>query len=439
MEETDDVMEGNSTARVGFAAELARRRAEASLSLADVATAAHVARGYVHHVEHGHRWPSRPVARALDAALGADGALLGVWTAGDAAQSSGQVGGTVATSRSRQPEDPAAALVSAADDSARFLAWAEASNTGDLTVEQMHSDVRRIAHSYLKVPTLPLVARARAIRDHACALLAGRQRLYQTRELYAAAGWALTLLAWMSTDLSRPDAADTHARAAWLCADNSGHNGLRAWVRATQHTAAFWDHRFLDAARYAEDGLRYATTDSAATLLASAHALDLAKVGQVDEARAALARARAAAETVEQGGDELTGPFTCPVDRAGGFWSDVHLALGRPADALAEADTAVAAFERAPADRRNPGSERMSRLQQVRAHLALGQYDGADEALAPVLDTAPEHRVRPLLQRLDEVHTQVLTVEQHGEPTLCAMREAITDFRRQAVVTELTT
>jgi hypothetical protein len=65
------------------------------------------------------------------------------------------------------------ALMSAADESAHFLAWAEASNTGDLTVEEMHSDIRRIAHSYLKVPTLPLFARARAIRDHAFTLLAG--------------------------------------------------------------------------------------------------------------------------------------------------------------------------------------------------------------------------------------------------------------------------
>lgn len=40
-------MDGTGAARAGFAAELARRRAKAGLSLADVATAAH---GYVHHI-----------------------------------------------------------------------------------------------------------------------------------------------------------------------------------------------------------------------------------------------------------------------------------------------------------------------------------------------------------------------------------------------------
>lgn len=170
--------------------------------------------------------------------------------------------------------------MSAADESARLLAWAEASNIGDLTVEQMHSDVQWIARSYLKVPTLPLFARARAIRDRSFALLAGHQRPAQSRDLYAVAGWALTLLAWISTDLGRPDAANTHARAAWLCADNADHHGLRAWIRATQHTAAFWEHQFLAAARYAEDGLRYVTTGSAEGFLASAQALDLAKAGR---------------------------------------------------------------------------------------------------------------------------------------------------------------
>jgi hypothetical protein len=378
------------------------------------------------------------VTKALDTALGADGGLLAVPEAANRAGHD-RTDIAVAVSVSRQPEAVEVALMSAADESARLLAWTEASNSGDLTLEQMHSEVRWIARSYLKVPTLPLFAKARAIRDQTFALLAGHQRPDQSRDLYAAAGWALTLLAWISTDLGRPDAANTHARAAWVCADNADHHGLRAWMRATQHTAAFWEHHFLDAARYAEDGLRYATTGSAEAFLASAQALDLAKAGQADNARTALVRARDATESVEQACDELAGPFTCSVDRAGGFWSDVYLALGQPADALAEANRAVAAFERAPTERRNPGSERMARVQQVRAHLTLGQFDGAVEAITPVLDTAAEHRVRPLLQRLAEVRTQAMTCEQPDEPALRGLCEAITDFRRQAVVAELTT
>jgi transcriptional regulator with XRE-family HTH domain len=52
--------------RARFAEQLAARRAQAGLSLAEVASTAHVARGYVHHVEHGHRWPTQRVAQALE-------------------------------------------------------------------------------------------------------------------------------------------------------------------------------------------------------------------------------------------------------------------------------------------------------------------------------------------------------------------------------------
>lgn len=155
----------------------------------------------------------------------------------------------------------------------------------------------------------------------------------------------------------------------------------------------------------------------------------IARVGQADDVRTALARARDVTEVVEQASDELAGPFTCSVGGAGGFWSDVYLALDQPTDALAQADGAVAVFERVPTEWRNPGSERMARVQQVRAHLALSQLDGAYETLAPVLDTGPEYRVRPLVQRLGEVRAQAATCNQRDEPLLRAMREAITVFR----------
>ncbi|MDQ3762076.1 MAG: hypothetical protein M3460_10370 [Actinomycetota bacterium] len=60
------------------------------------------------------------------------------------------------------------------------------------------------------------------------------------------------------------------------------------------------------------------------------------------------------------------------------------------------------------------------------------------QALAPVLDTGPEYRVRPLVQRLGEMHSQMAMCDQRDEPTLYAMREATTVFRKQAIVAELT-
>jgi transcriptional regulator with XRE-family HTH domain len=56
----------DSGGRASFAERLAALRDQAGLSLAAVAATAHVARGYVHHLEHGRRWPTQGVAQALE-------------------------------------------------------------------------------------------------------------------------------------------------------------------------------------------------------------------------------------------------------------------------------------------------------------------------------------------------------------------------------------
>jgi len=104
---------------------------------------------------------------------------------------------------------------------------AEESNVGELTVEQLQADIERIAQSYLRTPTRPLFAKSRAIRDRAFALLAGNQSPRQSRDLYSAAGWAITILAWMSVDLGRPDIAESHTRTAWACAEAADHDVLQ--------------------------------------------------------------------------------------------------------------------------------------------------------------------------------------------------------------------
>ncbi len=74
----------DSHEREHFATELRRLRDHAGISLQELAGRAHVNRGYVGHIEHCQRWPSRSVAIALDDALDARGVLLAAWTAGKA-------------------------------------------------------------------------------------------------------------------------------------------------------------------------------------------------------------------------------------------------------------------------------------------------------------------------------------------------------------------
>jgi len=336
-----------------------------------------------------------------------------------------------AVSPGRHLQDVRAILMDAADESIKFLAWAESSNVGDLTIDQLHSEIRWIAHNYLKVATVPLFERTRALRDRVVDLLDGRQKPSHSRDLYSAAGWCLTLLGWMSTDLGHPEIAERHLSAAWLCAENAEQNNLRSWVRATQHTAAYWQNDFPRAVQYAEDGLRYATTGTTELFLASALSVDLGRCGDLAGAQAALTRARNAADLMgDHGpGDELSGPLTCTVARAGGFWSDVNLAIGNAAEALSDADRAISSFEATPTGERNRGSERMVRLQRVKSHLALNEFREAADALIPVLNTEPEHRVAPLVRRMNEV-AQMASAAAQKTRIAAQIRDAATEFQK---------
>jgi transcriptional regulator with XRE-family HTH domain len=69
-----------------FAAELARRRSAAGLSLGRLAESTHVNWSYLYRVETGERWPTEPVARLLDDALHAGRSLLRLWEIGEAAR-----------------------------------------------------------------------------------------------------------------------------------------------------------------------------------------------------------------------------------------------------------------------------------------------------------------------------------------------------------------
>ncbi|MFI5690502.1 hypothetical protein ACIA58_01570 [Kribbella sp. NPDC051586] len=325
-------------------------------------------------------------------------------------------------------------LIDAGDESITLLSFAEQSNVGELTVEQLQADIERITQSYLRTPTRQLFATSRAIRDRAFGLLAGNQSPRQSRDLYSAAGWAITLLAWMSVDLGRPDIAESHTRTAWACAEAADHDVLRGWIRATQHTAAFWQDDFARAAEYAEDGLRYAA-GTARLFLASAASVDLARAGRTNKARELLEMAQTL--TVRQAGSEPGGIFVCTPERAGGLWTDTYLAFGEAHQTAEHADHSVALFEAAPYALRNVGSERMARLQQAKARLILGELDGALEAVEPVLDTQPEYRVRPLIQRLAEVAALTAPFGRSAKTRL--LRDRVVEFTQRPDLTARST
>lgn len=381
---------------------------------------------YIAKLERGSvRWPRAPYRSGLRAVLNvASDNELGFVQTGNPSYDPELAGSSAAGLEND--------LVDAGDESISMLALAEESNVGDLTVEQLYADIQRISQNYLKVPTRPLFLRSRAVRDRAFRLLAGRQPPNQTRDLYAAAGWALTLLAWISVDLGRPDAAESHSRTAWACADAADLDELRAWVRATQHTTAFWQNDFESAGEYAQDGLRYAAGTSA-LFLSGAAAVDLARAGRLGDAREALEKAKSVQPRTDIA--ELGGPFLCTPERAEAIWSDAHLALGEAQYTLEHATNSLALFEAEDHVLRNYGSERMARLQQVKAYLQLEDLDAATDSLSPLLATPTEYRVRPLIHRITEVAAMTRGGRFASDVKARAVIEGIREFNRRPATT----
>ncbi|MFJ5265990.1 XRE family transcriptional regulator [Streptomyces sp. NPDC088387] len=312
----------------------------------------------------------------------------------------------------------------AADESATWAQWAEASNVGDIALEQLLAETRALAADYLTSDPLPLFVRTRALRDRVFTLLEGHQYPRQSADLYVAAGYLCGLLTWMSSDLGQLRDADTQGRTAWLCAELSGHNDLRAWVLSTRSKVAFWDGRLREAINYARRGATYRTTGTVAVLLACQEADAWSVLGAESEALAALARAEEARVT-SRGQDEVGGIFTCQPARQENYAAAVQLRVGNSAEALRAADNAQALMAVQPV--RAYGTEAQIHISQAAAHLAAGEAEGALEALTSVLALPPDQRLAPVAHRLGELTDGISRKHADGRATV-GLRAAIEEF-----------
>ncbi|MGH3919885.1 MAG: helix-turn-helix domain-containing protein [Pseudonocardiaceae bacterium] len=267
--------------RADFAAELARRRADAGYSLTDLAARAHVNRGYVHRLERGERWPTVTVARAVDTALCADGALLATWEASDRVPPARGTGGD-----NGQPTE----LL-------ELAARAEASDVGPTTLELMDLSVEELARAYTRAPPAELLRDVRARARQVGSLLDGRSTLAQRRRLLVAAGWLALFAATLHVDLGQRGVADAVRRAARSLGREAEHDEIGAWAGEVDTWVALIDQDWARAATLAAAGEAVAPLgSSAAPQMAMQTARAAARLGDGPRVWAALRRCSAASE-----------------------------------------------------------------------------------------------------------------------------------------------
>jgi hypothetical protein len=270
-----------------------------------------------------------------------------------------------------------------------------------MTIQRFETETRRLARDYLSQPPIPIFTQgANLARTAFERIQGGHQHLFQTRDLYLAAGRLSALLAWISGDLGQAAAAAEHARAAWVCADQADHPGLRAWSMSVASKLAFWDGDHPAAAECARAGQRYAATGTALVMLACQEADALKTMGRVREAEAAVEQARAFRGQIDTP-DEVGGLFSCGLARQANYEIGVHLSAARPREALAAAVQADGAF--ASGDQWAYGTWAQVRFGAALAHVMLGSIDGAEENLMPVLAMPVDRRLDTLARRAAEV------------------------------------
>ncbi|MFL6127658.1 MAG: hypothetical protein ACJ73E_01150 [Mycobacteriales bacterium] len=319
----------------------------------------------------------------------------------------------------------------AAGQSAEFGEWAEATNIGSTTLEQLDEDVRRLARDYLNNPPLPQMLATLRLRNRVFTLLEGRQYPDQTRHLYLIAGRLCGLLAWMAGDVGRHSEAQTQARTGWLCAEMAGADGLRAWIRATQSKVAYWDGRVQESARLADDGLRFAAPDSARMLLAGLHARARARLGDPDNAHAALARVEE--EREHAGEDEVGGLYGFSEAQQSYLAGSAYLWLRKPEQALRAAERAVRLYEVGNQAERFYGAETLALIDAATAHVQTNELDGAAEKLRPVLMLPQEQRLETFTLRLGEMRDTLRRSRHAISRPAVELQRQIEDFRSAAI------
>jgi hypothetical protein len=324
-------------------------------------------------------------------------------------------------------------ILMAAERARRFNLFSQAALPPE-SLEQVYDDVRKLATDYPRRPltdVLPDLVRA---QDDVYALLEQTHRPQQGRQLYMLAGIIGGMLAKASHDMAEPHAAITQARAAFSCAENADHNGLRAWLRGLQALVAYWAGRPGESVKYAQDGAQYALVGSgtASVWLPISEARAWAAQGNVIEARAAIERAEDARDHVTMDElDELGGLCSFSVPRQLYYAADALAWLPSEADATAlYATQAIEAYS----DHEHPdwafGDQAGSRTDLAIARVVQGEIEGAAESLAPVLDLPVPQRINGVMHSVRRVRDALRNSPDVAAPEVREVQDQIEMFAR---------
>ncbi|MFD7161296.1 helix-turn-helix transcriptional regulator [Kribbella sp. NPDC059898] len=324
--------------------------------------------------------------------------------------------------------DPRQVTNAAAEASFEFLTWAE-DTLPAAVLDHVMSELQRLAVAYVHAPVRPIFDDLVQLRDATFGLLKNRPHPRQSRTLFFTAGTVCTLLAHASQNLGNSSAARTQAAAAWACADQADHAGLRSWVRGTQALIAEWTDNYNEAVSFARDGQRYALGEQMVRL-AAIEGRSLARIGDAEGAVHAVVRAARARDTAGDPDEvgELGGILTFPAAKQLYYAGSTLSLVGRHADAEKAAREAISLYETGSPAERSYGDEALARVDVAAARLADDDLDGMRESLAPVLALPIAQRIRQISDGLSRVQRTLVLPRYRRAASTIELTEHIAGF-----------
>ncbi|MEV6828528.1 hypothetical protein [Amycolatopsis sp. NPDC051102] len=305
-------------------------------------------------------------------------------------------------------------------------------NVDDVQLDDLWSDLDFLAGSYTRTAPESILGQLAVIEERTSALLKGRQRPKQTRDLLLIGAKSSAMMAWIAGDLGRYRLARDLNSAAWLYTQYADDFLARRWVRTSQARVAFWAGNGIESAKLAADGLNYhapGRLTDAPLILAEARGWSSVQAEQ--QVLDAIARWSSIEDPDPgPGGDDRF--FNITKDRRHYMAGNSLLSVGQASAALREFSTAREAFEKLSLENRWEAMDPMIRIDTGRAHLRLDDLDAAAAQVGPLLDAGVGKQPDMVRAMLKLMATDLSAPRWRSATTARDLAEALLDAHASA-------
>lgn len=314
-------------------------------------------------------------------------------------------------------------------EAASLEGWLAITNASDNAVSGLADVALGLCEEHSKHPPSSLLSDVMRIHGQISNLLrAGKQRLWQTRDLYRIDAGLLAHASLLLGDLKSDRAAAAYGRAARLCAKEADAN--EATSLSVLAKTERWRLHFAESADLARRGYECSPPTPIRILLASQEANAAAFLGDTRRAREALNRAEdAACGSILP--DSGTSAWSCPRPRQALFALSVAIQSGDPDAALRAAQMADSAW--AAGDPWVAGTWAQVRMGAAIAYIMKGDLCRAQAEFVPAFTLAPEFRMATILGYTSQMNRRLQQRRFLGDDVAAEIREQIRVFNSAAL------